>query len=78
MGVAPGLFVAQGPFRFGEAAGREFDALDGAMQERVGSFLKTPVASTDPAVHFKRLGGELHGLWKQREVLAPTLRTTWR
>ena len=76
--MAPGLFTPRGPFGFGEAAGREFDALDGAMQVRVGSFLKTPVASTDPAVHFKRLGGELHGLWKQREVLAPTLRTTWR
>ena len=53
--------------RFGDAAGREFDALDGAMQERVRSFLKTAVASTDPAAHFKRLGGELHGLWKRRE-----------
>ena len=66
------------PLRFCEAAGREFDALDGAMQEWMRSFLKTAVASTDPAAHFKRLGGELHGLWKRREVLEPTLRTTWR
>ena len=48
--------------RFSEAAGRDFDALDGAMQERVRSILKTAVASTDPAAHFKRLGGDLHGL----------------
>ena len=53
--------------RFSEAAGRDFDALDGAMQERVRSILKTAVASTDPAAHFKRLGGDLHGLWKRRE-----------
>ena len=76
--MALDLFAPQGPFRFGEAAGREFDALDGAMQERVGSFLKTPVASTDPAAHFKRLGGELHGLCKRREVLEPTLTPSWR
>ena len=53
--------------RFSEAAGREFDALDGAMQERVRGFLTTAVASTDPSIHFKRLGGNLHGLWKRRE-----------
>ena len=52
---------------FSEAAGREFDALDGALQLRVRSFLKTATASTDPTVHFKRLGGSLHGFWKRRE-----------
>ena len=53
--------------RFSESAGREFDALDGAMQERVRSFLETVAASTDPSEHFKRLGGQLHGLWKRRD-----------
>ena len=53
--------------RFSEAAGRQFDALDGAMQARVRDFLKDAAGSSDPAVHFKRLGGDLHGLWKRRE-----------
>lgn len=34
---------------FSEAAGRDFDALDGAMQERVRDFLKTAAVSTDSA-----------------------------
>ena len=53
--------------RFSETAGREFDTLDRAMQERVRNFLKVAAASTDPTAHFKRLGGNLHRFWKRRE-----------
>ena len=53
--------------RFSDSAGREFDALDAPMQERIQSFLTTAAATADPSKHFARLHGDLHGYWKRRE-----------
>ena len=47
--------------RFSDSAGREFDALDAPMQERIQSFLITAAATADPSKHFARLHGDLHG-----------------
>ena len=41
--------------RFSEVAGREFDALDGAMQERIRIVLKMTVNAADPKAYFKRI-----------------------